>query len=81
MQQFWEQEKKRVIYVRDRFETRQEEQKETEVARTGNKEEMGEDERKQLEEQNKKLQLDYKKKYDDFMNEFFNEEEDEEESN
>ena len=46
MQQFWEQEKKRVIYVRDRFETRQEEQKDTDQTRKGNSDEMNEDERK-----------------------------------
>jgi hypothetical protein len=75
MQQFWQQEKKRVMYVRERFETRQEEQKDTEMIRSANADDITEDERKAMEEQNKKLQLEYKKKYEDFMNEFFNEEE------
>ena len=53
---FWEQEKRRVNYVRDRFEARQEESKEESTNTQKNEDEMNEEEKREMQELRNKLQ-------------------------
>jgi len=55
MEKFWEQERRRVNYVRDRFEARQEESKEENPNQQKNEDEMNEEEKREMQELRTKM--------------------------